>query len=193
MAGMDCCTTNQLPLLHLLARMSETVFLRPDRKAHIDRTWQITVNGQTAEISGEAEDPLVFALRNELGLVATRLGCGLEQCGACRIRLGSEEANAALTWACTTRLMDAEGACVTTLEGLENDPLMVRLRAVFETLNAAQCGYCTTGILMAAHDLLSTRRGWDRAELAQALDGQLCRCGSQDRMLRAILTVDANA
>lgn len=161
----------------------------------ISRTWHITVNGRPASVSGEADDPLIFSLRNELGLIATRLGCGLEQCGACRIRLSNidESDDDELSWACTTTLADAEGRSVTTLEGLADDPLMTSLRTAFAAANAAQCGYCTSGILMAAHNLLRARRGWDRAEMARALDDQLCRCGSQDRMLRAILAVDADA
>ena len=165
-----------------------------EQELAISRTWHITINGQSAAVNGEADDPLIFSLRNELGLIATRLGCALEQCGACRIRLGSDKSDQdELTWACTTTLANAEGRSVTTLEGLINDPLMTRLQHAFAARNAAQCGYCTSGILMAAHNLLRSRRGWNRAELAQALDDQLCRCGSHDRMLRAILEVDADA
>ena len=155
--------------------------------ARINPTWHIIVNDREATVTGAADDPLIFALRNELGLVATRLGCGLEQCGACRIRLDDE-----LTWACTTTLDAASGRHVTTLEGLQHDSLMDALRHAFAARNAAQCGYCATGVLMAAYALLDSRRGWTRDELSVALDTQLCRCGSQHRMLEAILAVDAD-
>ena len=153
----------------------------------ISQTWQIIVNDRPARVTGDADDPLVFALRNELGLVATRLGCGLEQCGACRVQIDGE-----LAWSCTTTLGDVKGRQVTTLEGLADDPLMTALREAFARRNAAQCGYCTSGVLMAAHALLVGRRGWTRGELADALEGQLCRCGAQHRMLAAILAADAD-
>ncbi len=156
-------------------------------------TFEFDVNGEGKTVQGAGDDPLIFALRNQLHLASPRLGCGQEQCGACRVLVDGN-----IDYACSLQLSTVQGGHITTLEGLEHNPLMRRLQAAFAARNAAQCGYCLTGVLLAAWHLLSIREvasdaqvhaPLSRATIASTLDGQLCRCGSHARMLDAICEV----
>ena len=139
----------------------------------------LTVNGQRHDIRSAPATPLIDVLRNELGLTGTRYGCGLEQCGSCLVLEGG-----VATYACTRAAGDVR-ADITTIEGLAGDPLV----AAFIEHQAGQCGYCLSGIIVAARGLLNRNPNPTRAEMAFALDGNLCRCGSHLRILRAVAAV----
>jgi aerobic-type carbon monoxide dehydrogenase small subunit (CoxS/CutS family) len=143
----------------------------------------LIVNGRQLRVAADPQTPLLFVLRDELGLASPRLGCGAEQCGSCTVLLDGAPA-----YSCTLTLAQASGHRVETVEGLaaeyggERHPLQ---RAFLE-FGAAQCGYCLSGILMSAKALLTANPAPTRAEIAAALDPHLCRCGAHPRMLRAV-------
>ena len=141
----------------------------------------LTVNGQRHEIHSAPATPLIDVLRNELGLTGTRYGCGLEQCGSCLVLESGVS-----KYACTREVGDVGGP-ITTVEGLSDDPLI----AAFVKHQAGQCGYCLSGILISARALLNRNPAPTRTEIAAALDGNLCRCGSHVRILRAVASVAA--
>ena len=140
----------------------------------------ITINGVGRDVSAHAKTPLVEVLRNQLGLVGTRLGCGLEQCGSCRVLIDGKPC-----YACTTTLEDATHCKIETVES--DDPLLANLKASFLALNAGQCGYCLSGILMAALAHLRETTQPSRESVQAALRDNLCRCGAHNRIINAIL------
>jgi len=138
---------------------------------------KLNVNGEACELDIDPSTPLIYVLRNDLGLKGTKLGCGLEQCGACAVLVDGE---AALS--CSRAASEFEGQEIVTVEGLGENAV----QKAFITENAAQCGYCTTGLIVAATALLARTRKPSRAEIVAALDKHLCRCGSHTRVLKAI-------
>lgn len=120
---------------------------------------------------------LLDVLRDELGLKGTRLGCGANQCGACHVLVDGRSMAA-----CDTPMWSVQGKAVTTVEGLD-----ARLRQAFVDEQAAQCGYCSSGMLVAAAALLRSQPRPTEAEVRLALDGHLCRCGAHNRIVRAVL------
>jgi nicotinate dehydrogenase subunit A len=141
----------------------------------------LQVNGQTREVRCRGDAPLLYLLRNDLGLKASRFGCGLGQCGACMILLDGHP-----TPSCDVPAWAAQGHEVRTLEGLSEDEGMVALQRAFLDEQAAQCGYCTSGILVSACALLRADARPDRPTISAALERNLCRCGSHGRVLRAV-------
>jgi nicotinate dehydrogenase subunit A len=147
---------------------------------------RLTVNDEAVDVPAADDDPLLWVLRGDLGLVGAKYGCGLDQCGACRVLV-----DGAPMAACRLPAGDVGGRAVTTIEGLVDTP---EGRAVVDALlaeNAGQCGYCLPGIAVTL-DGLARRRGEApvaQAEVVAALDAHLCRCGSQPRILRAALRV----
>jgi len=141
-------------------------------------TVRLSVNGVERVIAATPETPLLYALRNDLGLRGTRFGCGSGQCGACFVLI---EGHA--TPACDTPLWSAAGKAITTVEGLIQHPL----HQAFIDEQAAQCGFCTSGIIVSAAALLGRNRKPTESEVRLALDRNLCRCGSHNRMVRAVL------
>ena len=142
----------------------------------------ITVNGLPHTLDVAADTPLIFVLREELGLMSAKLGCGLEQCGACLVLVDGKP-----VYACTAVLGDFAGREVLTLEGLSDAvTTMHPLQQAFVEENAAQCGYCLSGVLMRAKALLDVEANPSRERICAALDGHLCRCGAQPRMIRAV-------
>jgi nicotinate dehydrogenase subunit A len=130
-----------------------------------------------------AEDtPLLYVLRNDVGVKSPRFGCGNEQCGACMVLIDGRVA-----YACTTPVSAALGHQVTTVEGLgsESNPHPIQQALLDE--QAAQCGYCLSGIVIRAAALLAENPHPDEAAVRAALDGNLCRCGAHNRIVRAIL------
>lgn len=139
------------------------------------------MNGARHRLALDPTTPLLFVLRNDLGLLSPKLGCGVEQCGACTVLVGGEAVQAC--GLAVGRVAERE---VTTLEGLGADGGLHPLQQAFLDEQAAQCAYCVPGILMAAAALLAWNGDPTDAEVRRALAGNLCRCGAHPRMLRAI-------
>lgn len=150
------------------------------------RPFRLNINGTTAEVEADPDTPLLYALRNDLGLKGTRFGCGNGQCGACFVLIDGHP-----TPSCDTPLWSAAGKTVTTVEGLINGGELHPLQRAFLAEQAAQCGYCTSGILIGAAALLRNNPRPTEAEVRAALDRNLCRCGSHNRMVRAVLRAAA--
>jgi nicotinate dehydrogenase subunit A len=141
---------------------------------------QITVNGKRHHVLAAPDTPLLYVLRNELGLQGPRFGCGLAQCGACTVQLGDRAVRSCVT------PVSAASAPVTTLEGLGSPAKPHPLQQAFIDEQAVQCGYCINGMIMtAAAFLKKTPRPTD-AQIRLALEGNLCRCGTHLRILRAV-------
>jgi nicotinate dehydrogenase subunit A len=147
---------------------------------------RLIVNGQPREVMADPETPLLYVLRNDLGLTGTKFGCGLGQCGSCTVLVGGQA-----TRSCMIPLQAAAGQTVTTIEGLGSPERPHPLQAAFIEEQAAQCGYCTPGIVMAAKAFLDQTPRPTEAQLKQALDGVLCRCGTHDRVIRAVMRAAA--
>ncbi|SFU67187.1 nicotinate dehydrogenase subunit A [Methylobacterium sp. 174MFSha1.1] len=141
----------------------------------------LTVNGRIQAIEAAPETPLLYVLRDELGLNGAKFGCGLGQCGACTVAV---EGRAVLS--CLTPIGVLEGRSVTTVEGLGSPENPGPLQAAFIAESAAQCGYCIAGMVMRAHALLRTVPHPSEAEIRDALRFNLCRCGTHMRILAAV-------
>ena len=142
---------------------------------------RITVNGAAHDSLAAPDTPLLYVLRNELGLNGPRFGCGLAQCGACTVLLGGRPIRS-----CATPLSAAASAPITTLEGLGTAEQPHPLQQAFLEEQAGQCGYCIPGIIMSAAALLAEQPAPTDAQIREALNGNLCRCGSHTRILRAV-------
>ncbi|HTO50724.1 MAG TPA: (2Fe-2S)-binding protein [Burkholderiales bacterium] len=143
--------------------------------------FRLKVNGADREVAAEPNTPLVYLLRNDLDLKGTRFGCGSGHCGACTVLV---DGNAVQS--CDTPLWSAAGREITTIEGLGSIEHPHPLQQAFLDEQAAQCGYCINGIMMSAAALLRKNRDPGDAEIATALERNLCRCGTHARILRAI-------
>jgi nicotinate dehydrogenase subunit A len=141
----------------------------------------LTVNGRRHEVEAEAETPLLYVLRNDLGLQAAKFGCGLGRCGTCKVLVDGQAVTS-----CTYPVGDAVGKRITTLEGLGTAESLHPLQQAFLDEQAAQCGYCIPGIVVAAAALLDQNPAPDEAAIREALADNLCRCGAHVRILRAI-------
>lgn len=146
------------------------------------RSIQLNVNGSAFTLHGDENTPLLYALRNDLGLKGTRFGCGAGQCGSCNVLMDGVSVPA-----CNTPLWAAEGKALVTVEGLAQDALLDPLQQAFIDEQAAQCGYCLSGILVTAKALLQSNPHPTEHEVKQALDQHLCRCGTHNRIVRAVL------
>ncbi len=146
----------------------------------------LIVNGQPREVAADPETPLLYVLRNDLGLTGTKFGCGLGQCGACTVIVEGQALRS-----CLTPLQAVAGQAVTTIEGLGSPEHPHPLQAAFIEEQAAQCGYCTAGIIMEAKAFLDRTPRPTEAQIKQALDGVLCRCGAHDRVIRAVMRAAA--
>jgi nicotinate dehydrogenase subunit A len=144
-------------------------------------TTTLQVNGQAREVQADAETPLLYALRNDLGLIGTRYGCGLGLCGTCTVIIDGKPVQS-----CDLPVSAAIGKQITTVEALGTDENLHPLQRAFIEEQAAQCGYCASGILMAAKALLDVNKDPSDGEIRAALEGNLCRCGTHGRILRAI-------
>ena len=141
----------------------------------------LQVNGVAHALAAEADTPLIYCLRDDLGLKGTRFGCGSGHCGACTVLVDGRAVQS-----CDTPLWAAAGRHVTSVEGLGDDRIGTVLRQAFVDLQAAQCGYCINGILMSVTALLKRNAQPDRPAILKALERNLCRCGTHVRILRAI-------
>lgn len=143
--------------------------------------YMLSVNGEARRVNCAPDTPLIHVLRNDLGLTGAKLGCGLEQCGACAVLVDGE---ARLT--CVAAASNFEDLEIVTIEGLAWDGALSRVQQAFVDESAAQCGYCTPGIIVAVTALLDWAPHPTRAQILDALAGHLCRCGSHARILAAI-------
>jgi nicotinate dehydrogenase subunit A len=144
-------------------------------------TLMIHVNGNDHAVAADPETPLLYVLRNDLKLKGARFGCGLGLCGACTVLVDGKPVQS-----CDFPLSAAAGKSVTTVEGLAADGKLHPLQQAFIAEQAAQCGYCVTGIIMAAKALLDVNPRPSDADIRTALKGNLCRCGTHQRILKAI-------
>src|SRR6185436_8097340 len=141
----------------------------------------ITVNGQPHTVQAALETPLLYVLRNELGLNGPQFGCGLEQCGACKVLLGAEARPA-----CRLPVSEVGQTPITTLEGLGQGDELHPVQQAFLQAQAAQCGFCSNGMMIEAVALLQQSPNPTETEIRAALDHHLCRCGAHWRILRAV-------
>lgn len=148
--------------------------------------FELAVNGVNRQVTAQPEDTLLGVLRGELGLAGPRFGCGLGQCGACYVLLDGRPVAS-----CDLPMWSAAGRAVTTVEGLAETAPPHPLQAAFLAEQAAQCGYCTTGILISAAGLLEANPHPTEAEIVAALDRHLCRCGVHQRIVRAVARASA--
>jgi nicotinate dehydrogenase subunit A len=145
--------------------------------------YKFRVNGREVSVdSWDAEQPLLYVLRNTLGLHGAKFGCGLGQCGACSVLLDGK-----VTRSCTTPIRTVAGRAITTIEGLGTPEKPDAVSAAFIHEQAAQCGYCTSGIILAAKALLTSTPHLTREQVKESLDGNLCRCGTHTRILNAVM------
>src|ERR1700674_127946 len=141
----------------------------------------LTVNGKIVSVGADGDTPLLDVLRNHLGLVGTKFGCGLEQCGCCMVLVDERPEKS-----CGKALSTVAGKNVLTIEGLGTPDRPHPLQQAFLEEQAGQCGYCLSGILISAKALLDRNPSPSRAQIAAALDDNICRCGSHIRILRAV-------
>ena len=141
----------------------------------------LIVNGSTVSVTADADTPLLDILRNHLGLVGTKFGCGQEQCGCCMVLVDGHPEKS-----CGKPLSTVAGKAITTVEGLGTPDRPHPLQRAFLDEQAGQCGYCLSGILISAKALLDRNLSPSRAQIAKALDDNICRCGSHVRILRAV-------
>jgi nicotinate dehydrogenase subunit A len=148
----------------------------------MSQRFDFSVNGKPVSVALDNEaTPLLNVLRNELGLMGTRFGCGLEQCGCCMVLVDGEPVKS-----CNRDVSTLSGKTVTTIEGLGTPERPHPLQQAFLDEQAGQCGYCLAGILISAKALLEKNKSPTRNEIALALDGNICRCGSHNRIIRAV-------
>lgn len=149
----------------------------------------LDVNGRAAHVSvDDPETPLLYVLRDDLGLHGPRFGCGLGQCGACTVHIDGQAVRSCITPIASLKA----GAKVVTLEGLGSPDKPHPVQAAFIAEQAAQCGYCINGMIMQSAALLAQNPKPSRAEILQALAGNLCRCGTHLRIVRAVERASAS-
>lgn len=147
---------------------------------------EVTVNGERHSLDVPPEMPLLWVLRDVLGLIGTKFGCGIAQCGACTVHL-----NGAPVRSCVMRVGDIEGQQVRTIEGLADGTRLHPLQQAWIAEDVAQCGYCQAGQIMSAAALLERSPDPSDAEIDQAMAGNFCRCGTYNRIRKAIHTAAA--
>jgi carbon-monoxide dehydrogenase small subunit len=143
----------------------------------------VTVNGEEHESEVEARLLLVHFLRDRLGLTGTHVGCDTSNCGACTVHLDGQSVKS-----CTVLAVQADGAEVTTIEGLAHDGELHPLQEAFWEHHGLQCGYCTPGMIMAAADLLEHNSDPSEEDVREALEGNLCRCTGYHNVVRAVMS-----
>ena len=139
------------------------------------------VNGRPVSVTCDGTAPLLSVLRDELALCSAKFGCGTEQCGACMVLIEGTPA-----YSCAREVATVAGKAITTVEGLATNGGLHPLQQALLDEQAGQCGYCLSGILITAKALLDKNPKPTRGEIAQALDGNICRCGSHNRIMRAV-------
>ena len=141
----------------------------------------LNINGVVHKVEADPATPLIYVLRNGLGLMGAKLGCGLEQCGACAVIVDGEK-----VLSCVRAVSEFEGRAIVTVEGLAEGGELNPVQCAFLETGAAQCGYCTGGLVVALTAYLETAERPDRKGAVEALEGHLCRCGAHADVLRAV-------
>ncbi|GGX88019.1 oxidoreductase [Litchfieldella qijiaojingensis] len=141
----------------------------------------LTINGQDHELDVPDQMPLLWALRDVVQLTGTKFGCGMAQCGACTVHLNGEAVRS-----CVTPVSQAQGREITTIEAIGDDEVGQRIQQAWLDLGVAQCGYCQGGQIMSATALLNREPDPDDAQILEAMAGNLCRCGTYNRIRQAI-------
>ena len=144
-------------------------------------TTRLVVNGTSHVVTAAPDTPLLYILRNDLGLTGPKFGCGLGQCGACMVHIDGQPVRY-----CTTPLSTATRGPITTIEGLGSPEKPHPVQQAFIAEQAAQCGYCINGMIMAAAALIAKNKRPSRMQIRSALNGNLCRCGTHMRIIRAV-------
>jgi len=139
------------------------------------------VNGVSRSVDVPEDVPLLWVLREELGLTGTKYGCGMAACGACTVAVDKHAVRS-----CVTSMADVAGKDVTTIEGLAHGEKLHPVQEAFVKHLAFQCGYCTPGLIMGAYALLTKNSGLSRDAIASRLNGHICRCGTHGRVLDAV-------
>jgi|TARA_A200000113_G_C8666935_1_gene291019 aerobic-type carbon monoxide dehydrogenase small subunit (CoxS/CutS family) len=147
----------------------------------------LSVNGKSKNIFSSEDKPLLYILREEFNLIGTKLGCGLEQCGSCAVLV---DGNKVLS--CNRPAIEFVDKEITTIEGISKNDVLNEIQQSFKQFNAAQCGYCTSGIIVSLTELFNKKDIPDRNEIVESLSGQLCRCGSHVSVLKAVNNVIKN-
>ena len=142
--------------------------------------YKLNVNGKEHALDVDGQMPLLWAIREHIGLTGTKFGCGMAQCGACTVHIEGEPARS-----CMTPVSEAAGRKITTIEGM-NDRVAEAVRKAWVDLQVPQCGYCQSGQIMSATALLRRNRKPTDAEIDAAMQGNLCRCGTYQRIRKAI-------
>jgi len=149
---------------------------------------KLKVNGRVHDVDAPDESPLLYVLRNDLQLNGPKFGCGLAQCGACTVLVDGSPVRS-----CVTPTGSVSGQEITTLEGLGTIERPSKLQQAFIDEQAAQCGYCMNGVIMASQALLSRNPKPSEQDVRHALDGHLCRCGVHNRVVRAVMRASREA
>jgi isoquinoline 1-oxidoreductase subunit alpha len=147
----------------------------------------LTLNGKPVTVNADPTTPLLWALRDNLGLTGTKFGCGMAQCGSCTVHLNGQP-----TRSCVTPLTAAANAQVVTIEGLASDRVGKAVEAAWVKHDVAQCGYCQSGQVMSATALLKKTRRPTDAQINEAMAGNICRCGTYQRIRAAIKDASAS-
>lgn len=154
----------------------------------MSRTIALRVNGTTRSVRVEPDTPLLYVLRNDLELNGAKYGCGQAQCGACTVLIDGQAQRS-----CVYPVGAVAKSRITTIEGLGTVQKPSALQRAFIEEQAAQCGYCSNGMVMAAQALLARNPKPNEADVKQALEGHLCRCGAHNRIVRAVLRASREA
>ena len=141
----------------------------------------VTINGKRHDINLPADTPLLWALRDELGLIGTKFGCGMALCGACTVHLGDQAVRS-----CMTPLSAVANKKVTTIEAMEADPVGKAVQTAWIEINVPQCGYCQSGQIMSATALIKRNPKPSDADIDGAMAGNICRCGTYTRIRTAV-------
>jgi isoquinoline 1-oxidoreductase alpha subunit len=141
----------------------------------------LTINDKVVTVDVPADTPLLWTIRDEIGLTGTKFGCGMALCGACTVLV-----DGAATRSCVLPIAAVVGKKITTIEGVEATPVGRKVQAAWQTLNVPQCGYCQSGQIMQAVDLLTHKPNPTNADIDAAMSGNICRCGTYQRIRSAI-------
>jgi carbon-monoxide dehydrogenase small subunit len=148
------------------------------------RTMRLTVNGSNHDVDAAPDTALLYVLRNDLELNGPKYGCGLGECGACTVLIDGRTARG-----CLTLTAQISGKAVDTIEGMTENGKLAELQNEFMARNAAQCGFCSSGMLLTAHELISSGEKLSRTDIREVMSGNMCRCTGYHAIIDAVETV----